>query len=165
MAAQNRRRSSRPATGGRPGDGNGARPARSERSRWIFIATPFFRVLRPPLESAQRHGARCGDRRIGDLAITCERRIIGVVDRNTNRVDQIFPARRDYDRLASGQRHWTDTVSRQPSDARRRAGAPVMTAPEKPIVSAAETLNKASNDTTAAELAAIKRPPEPEHPL
>ena len=31
MAAQNRRRSSRPATGGRPGEGNGARPARSER--------------------------------------------------------------------------------------------------------------------------------------
>jgi len=53
MAVQNRRRSSRPATGGRPGDGNGARPARSERRRWIFIATPFFRVLRPPLESAQ----------------------------------------------------------------------------------------------------------------
>ena len=53
MAAQNLRRSSRPATGGRPGDGNGARPARSERRRWIFIAAPFFRVLRPPLESAQ----------------------------------------------------------------------------------------------------------------
>ena len=53
MAAQNRRRSSRPATGGRPGDRNGARPDRSERRFRILIATSFVEVLRRPLESAQ----------------------------------------------------------------------------------------------------------------
>src|ERR1700680_5047160 len=42
----------RPATEGRPGDGNGARPDRSERRFRIFIATSFIRVLRRPLESA-----------------------------------------------------------------------------------------------------------------
>jgi hypothetical protein len=52
MAAQNRRRSSRPATGGRPGEGNGGRPDRSERLL-IFIATSFIKVLRRPIESAQ----------------------------------------------------------------------------------------------------------------
>ena len=52
MAAQNCRRSPRPATEGRPGDRNGVRPARSERRLWIFIPTPFSRVLRPPLEFA-----------------------------------------------------------------------------------------------------------------
>src|SRR6478752_2899283 len=52
IAAQNRRRSSRPATEGRPGDDNGARPDRSERRFRIFIATSFIRVLRRPLESA-----------------------------------------------------------------------------------------------------------------
>src|SRR6185436_9124895 len=53
IAAQNRRRSSRPATGGRPGDRNGARPDRSERRFRILIATSFVEVLRRPLESAQ----------------------------------------------------------------------------------------------------------------
>ena len=53
IAAQNRRRSSRPATEGQPGDDNGARPDRSERRFRIFIATSFIRVLRRPLESAQ----------------------------------------------------------------------------------------------------------------
>jgi hypothetical protein len=53
IAAQNRRRSSRPATGGRPGDDNGARPDRSERRFRMFIATSSVKVLRRPLESAQ----------------------------------------------------------------------------------------------------------------
>ena len=53
IAAQNRRRSSRPATGGRPGDGNGARPDRSERRFRMPIATSSLKVLRQPLESAQ----------------------------------------------------------------------------------------------------------------
>jgi hypothetical protein len=52
IAAQNRRCSSRPATGGRPGDDNGARPDRSERRFRMFIATSFVKVLRRPLESA-----------------------------------------------------------------------------------------------------------------
>jgi len=53
IAAQNRRRSSRPATGGRPGDGNGARPDRRESRLRLFIATSFIQVLRRPFESAQ----------------------------------------------------------------------------------------------------------------
>ena len=52
IAAQNRRRSSRPATGGRPGENKRTRPERSERRFRIFIATPV-KVLRRPLESAQ----------------------------------------------------------------------------------------------------------------
>src|SRR5215216_3056323 len=52
IANQNRLRSSRPATGGRPGDGNGARPDRSDRRFRMLIATSYFRVLRRPLESA-----------------------------------------------------------------------------------------------------------------
>jgi hypothetical protein len=52
IAAQNRRRSSRPAADGRPGDDNGARPHRSERRLCLFIATSFVKVLRRPLESA-----------------------------------------------------------------------------------------------------------------
>ena len=53
MAAQNRRRSSRPATGGRPGDSNGPLPDRSDRRFRMVIATSFVMVLRRPLESAQ----------------------------------------------------------------------------------------------------------------
>jgi hypothetical protein len=53
IAAQNRRCSSRPATGGRPGEDNGARPDRSERRFRMFIATSFVKVLRRPLESTQ----------------------------------------------------------------------------------------------------------------
>jgi putative transposase len=53
MAAQNRRRSSRPATGGRPGDSNRPLPDRSDRRFRIVIATSFVMVLRQPLESAQ----------------------------------------------------------------------------------------------------------------
>src|SRR3954447_25856589 len=52
IAAQNRRCSSRPATGGRPGDDNGARPYRSERRFRLIIATSYQGVLRRPLESA-----------------------------------------------------------------------------------------------------------------
>ena len=51
IANQNRLRSSRPATGGRPGDGNGARPDRSDRCFRAPIATSS-RVLRRPFESA-----------------------------------------------------------------------------------------------------------------
>jgi transposase InsO family protein len=63
IVAQNRRCSSRPATGGRPGDNNGARPDRSERRFRLTIATSFRRLLRRPLESAQytslAFGGRC----------------------------------------------------------------------------------------------------------
>jgi hypothetical protein len=52
IANQNRLRSSRPATGGRPGDGNGARPDRSDRRFRVPIATSSSRVLRRPFESA-----------------------------------------------------------------------------------------------------------------
>ena len=53
MAAQNRRRSSRPATGGRAGDRNGARPDRPDRRFRILIPTSFSEALRRPVESAQ----------------------------------------------------------------------------------------------------------------
>src|SRR5580704_4140631 len=42
-------RSSRPATGGRPGENKRTRPERSERRFRMFIATPV-KVLRRPLE-------------------------------------------------------------------------------------------------------------------
>jgi len=62
---QNRRRSSRPATGGRPGDRNGARPDRSERRFPVFIATSLVMVLRRPFESTQytslAFGKRCSE--------------------------------------------------------------------------------------------------------
>jgi hypothetical protein len=53
IAPQNRRRSSRPAAGGRPGENNGIRPDRSERRFRRFIATSSVKVLQRPLESAQ----------------------------------------------------------------------------------------------------------------
>jgi putative transposase len=53
IASQNRRRSSRPAIGGRPGDGSGARPDRSDRRFRMLITTSSFRVLRRPFESVQ----------------------------------------------------------------------------------------------------------------
>ena len=53
IAPQNRRRSSRPAAGGRPGENNGIRPVRSERRFRQFIATSSVRVLQRPLESTQ----------------------------------------------------------------------------------------------------------------
>src|SRR3954464_622502 len=53
IVAQNRRRFSRCATPGRPGDRfNTARSARSERRRPLLIATPSTMVLRRPRESA-----------------------------------------------------------------------------------------------------------------
>jgi putative transposase len=45
--------SSRPATCGRPGDGNGARPDLADLRPRILITTSNVRVLRRPLESAQ----------------------------------------------------------------------------------------------------------------
>src|SRR3954464_3574051 len=63
IAIQNRRRSSRPVAGGRPGENRGARPDRSDRRFRPGIATSFQRVLRRPLESAQytslAFGGRC----------------------------------------------------------------------------------------------------------
>ena len=53
MAAQNRRRSLRPATGGRPGDNNGGRPDRAERRFRLAIATSCLKVLRRPIEFTQ----------------------------------------------------------------------------------------------------------------
>jgi hypothetical protein len=50
---QNRWSSDRPAKGGRPGEGNGARPDRVDRRFRTLIATSNFRVLRRPFESAQ----------------------------------------------------------------------------------------------------------------
>src|SRR3954465_5853299 len=54
IAAQNRRRSSRPAIGGRRGRSNGGRPDRSETRLRADIATSSRRVLRRPLASAQK---------------------------------------------------------------------------------------------------------------
>src|SRR5215217_9251740 len=52
IATQNSLRSSRTATGGRPGDGKGLRPDRSDRRFRLFIATSSIQALRRPLESA-----------------------------------------------------------------------------------------------------------------
>ena len=70
IAAQNRRRSSRPATGGRPGDGNGARPDRSERRFRLLIATSFIQVLRRPFESAQ-YTSEQFQRLMADNGVSC----------------------------------------------------------------------------------------------
>ena len=56
IAIQNRRRSSRRATPGRPGDRNRPRNARSERRLRVPIATPSVEVLRRPFESTL-HGS------------------------------------------------------------------------------------------------------------
>ena len=61
IASQNRRRSSRPATGGRPGENKRTRPERSECRFRMFIATPV-KVLRRPLESAQYTSVAFGNR-------------------------------------------------------------------------------------------------------
>lgn len=53
IAAQNRTRSSRRPTGGRPGERSLARSARSERCPRVLIATSSVEVLRGPIESAQ----------------------------------------------------------------------------------------------------------------
>src|SRR4051812_30273837 len=52
IARQNLFCSSRPATEGRPGDGNGARPDRADLRPTTFIATSKLLVLRRPFESA-----------------------------------------------------------------------------------------------------------------
>src|SRR6185436_13189386 len=52
IAAQNLLNSSRPATGGRPGEGNGALPERSERRRFNLVIVTPHEALRRPLESA-----------------------------------------------------------------------------------------------------------------
>src|SRR3954453_1124693 len=62
IAIQNRRRSSRPVAGGRPGENRGARPDRSDRPFRPGIATSFQRVLRRPLESAQSVSIRYTER-------------------------------------------------------------------------------------------------------
>src|SRR4051812_29589503 len=63
IAAQNRRRFSRCATPGRPGDrGNTARSARSERRFPALIATPSVKVLRRPLEPKQYVSIRYTER-------------------------------------------------------------------------------------------------------
>src|SRR3954454_18937241 len=53
IAAQNLLSSSRPATAGRPGEGNGALPERSERRRFNLVIVTPHEALRQPLESAQ----------------------------------------------------------------------------------------------------------------
>lgn len=53
MPDQNRCSSVRVADGGRPGEGKGGRPDRSDLRRLIPTATSFVRVLRRPFESAQ----------------------------------------------------------------------------------------------------------------
>jgi hypothetical protein len=78
IARQNLFCSSRPATGGRPGDGNEARPDRADRRLAIFIATSNFRVLRRPFECKQYtseqfqrlmadHGVVCSMSRSGNV--------------------------------------------------------------------------------------------------
>src|SRR4051812_12521454 len=63
IAAQNRRRFSRCATPGRPGDrGTTARSARSERRFPALIASPSVKVLRRPLEPKQYVSIRYTER-------------------------------------------------------------------------------------------------------
>src|SRR3954471_12355511 len=63
IAAQNRRRFSRCATPGRPGDrGNTARSAQSEHRFPALIATPSVKVLRRPLEPGQYVSIRYTER-------------------------------------------------------------------------------------------------------
>src|SRR5689334_12899077 len=60
-AVQNRRRSSRRATPGRPGERDTPRPDRSERRLRVPIANPSVEVLRRPLESALHAAVRVVD--------------------------------------------------------------------------------------------------------
>src|SRR5207253_7128811 len=62
IAAQNRRRSSRPATGGRPGDNNGGRLDRAERRFRLVIATSSLKVLRRSVEFTQYTSIEFGHR-------------------------------------------------------------------------------------------------------
>lgn len=77
---QNRWSSDRPATGGRPGEGNGARPDRADRRFPVLIATSYFRVLRRPLESAQYAAEKYRDR-------LREAKLIGSMGRRGNPYD------------------------------------------------------------------------------
>jgi len=70
MAAQNRRRSSRPATGGRPGDNNGGRADRAERRFRLVIATPSLMVLRRPVEFTQ-YTSEQFQRLMADNGVVC----------------------------------------------------------------------------------------------
>src|SRR3981189_3586265 len=69
IAAQNLLSPSRPATGGRPGEGNGALPERSERRRFNLVIVTPHEALRRPLESALDAGSgvmtQCNWRRNG----------------------------------------------------------------------------------------------------
>lgn len=76
---QNRWSSDRPATGGRPGDANGARPERCDRRFRMPIATSFVQVLRRPLESALRSLIRMMQKTVG-LAPAPDRHDEGVGD-------------------------------------------------------------------------------------
>ena len=62
IPAQNRRCSSRPATGGWPGDTNGARPDRAERRSRPAIAISCIRVLRRPSETTHYTSLAFGER-------------------------------------------------------------------------------------------------------
>ena len=62
IAAQKPTRSSRVATGGRPGDVNLFRPAPSERLFFAPIATSCFKVLRRPVETTQYVSIRYTER-------------------------------------------------------------------------------------------------------
>jgi transposase InsO family protein len=60
----------RPATCGRPGDDNGARPDRADLRPRILIATSNVRVLRRPIESAQ-YVSEQFQRLMADSGIIC----------------------------------------------------------------------------------------------
>ena len=63
MATQNCRRSSRGATGGRPGEYSGPRPARSERRRLVVVTRHrSCPVLRRPIESTEYAAVAFRDR-------------------------------------------------------------------------------------------------------
>jgi putative transposase len=70
IARQNLFCSSRPATEGRPGDGNGARPDRADLRLTTFIATSKLLVLRRPFESAQ-YASEQFQRLMADGGILC----------------------------------------------------------------------------------------------
>src|SRR3954471_20866567 len=75
---QNRWRSSRCATEGRPGEGKAPRPARSERRFRMAIATSSLKVLRRPLEPKQRRIATKERARPAEIADRAEKIRAGV---------------------------------------------------------------------------------------
>jgi len=75
ITAQNRRRSSRRATPGRPGERNTPRPARSELRFRISIATSSAWLLRRPVDSAQFTSAAFTGLLLGrDIAVSMDGR-------------------------------------------------------------------------------------------